>query len=385
MKICVVAGNNPDYVFSFVQALARFDVGVELIGAETYESFVYPRSVTFLNLRGSQDWRAPVVAKVARTGRFYLACLFHLWQSDARLVHIQSFRFKFIEGVMLVFLYRLLGKKVVYTAHNVQEKSQGSPFDHLLFKLIYRNVDHIICHTERIKEGIISRFAIRHSKVSVIQRGLNDSVTVSSLSGPEARKKIGLTPSDRVLLMFGRIRPDKGYDIALQALQYLPASAQPVTLLIAGGVASADKLHYLKQLKEYVAQAGLAQAVQFYDHHIPDREVEIFFKAADVLLLPYKEADFQSGVLFLAYRFGLPIIASDVGSVAPDPEPGRRQYIFASQNPQALAAQIVQFYQDLQPRCDARQPMLQYGERYSWDNTVRATITVYRRLLQGCG
>src|SRR3712207_1330487 len=100
MKVCVIAGNNPDYVFSFVQDLARVGVGVELIGAETYESYVYPRSVTFLNLRGSQDWRAPVVAKVARTVRFHLACLFHLWKSNARLVHVQSFRFKFIEGVL---------------------------------------------------------------------------------------------------------------------------------------------------------------------------------------------------------------------------------------------------------------------------------------------
>jgi glycosyltransferase involved in cell wall biosynthesis len=184
--------------------------------------------------------------------------------------------------------------------------------------------------------------------------------------------------------MFGRIRPDKGYDIALRALQCMPASSEPVILLIAGGAARKDKQDYLKNLKEYVAKEGLEHVVQFYDYHIPDSDVEIFFKAADVLLLPYKEGDFQSGVVFLAYRFGLPIIASDVGSFADEIAPGIGGYIFDSQNPQALAASIAQFYQDMQWRGDVRQHMQQYGDRYSWGNTVQATIAVYRRLLQGC-
>ena len=50
---------------------------------------------------------------------------------------------------------------------------------------------------------------------------------------------------------------------------------------------------------------------------IPDEEMELYFKAADVLVLPYKEI-FQSGVLFLAYSFGLPVIATDVGSFRED-------------------------------------------------------------------
>ena len=45
--------------------------------------------------------------------------------------------------------------------------------------------------------------------------------------------------------------------------------------------------------------------------YIPDEETEVYFKAADVLILPYVHV-FQSGVLFLGYSFGLPAIAADV-------------------------------------------------------------------------
>ena len=48
--------------------------------------------------------------------------------------------------------------------------------------------------------------------------------------------------------------------------------------------------------------------------YIPDDETEIYFKAADVLVLPYRQI-YQSGVLFLGYSFGLPVLAADVGSL----------------------------------------------------------------------
>ena len=50
---------------------------------------------------------------------------------------------------------------------------------------------------------------------------------------------------------------------------------------------------------------------------VPDAETELYFKAADVLALPYTHV-FQSGVLFLGYNFGLPVIASDVASLRED-------------------------------------------------------------------
>ena len=56
-----------------------------------------------------------------------------------------------------------------------------------------------------------------------------------------------------------------------------------------------------------------AQRIVLVDRFIADAEMELFLKAADVLVTPYTGIS-QSGVLFLAFTFGLPAIASDVGS-----------------------------------------------------------------------
>ena len=57
-----------------------------------------------------------------------------------------------------------------------------------------------------------------------------------------------------------------------------------------------------------------------------DADTEIYFKAADVVVLPYTHI-FQSGVLFLGYNFGLPAIATDIGSLRDDVIEGETGFI----------------------------------------------------------
>jgi glycosyltransferase involved in cell wall biosynthesis len=52
-----------------------------------------------------------------------------------------------------------------------------------------------------------------------------------------------------------------------------------------------------------------------------DEEVELLFKAADIVALPYLEGS-QSGVKFMAYAYGRPVLVSDVGSLAEYIVPG---------------------------------------------------------------
>ncbi len=124
----------------------------------------------------------------------------------------------------------------------------------------------------------------------------------------------------------------------------------------------------------------LGDVVRFDDFHIPEAELDLYFQAADVALLPYTEGDFQSGVLFLAYRFGLPVIASDVGSFPDDVVSGVQGYIFEADNPRALAASLDQFYQCLHPKSDLRQSIREYTQRqYSWEKAAAVTYELYQK------
>ena len=116
---------------------------------------------------------------------------------------------------------------------------------------------------------------------------------------------------------------------------------------------------------------------------IPDEETELYFKAADVLVLPYRQI-YQSGVLFLAHSFGLPVIATDVGSLQDDIVEARTGYMVKPEDPEDLARAIREYfsselYRDLHGR---RSDIRAFAnERHSWDVGGQITKDVYTSLL----
>lgn len=380
MKICMVAGDAVDYVFSLVQALARLGLHIELLGGDAYENPKYSPLVTFANIRGSRDTKAAWHDKVTRILRYYYRLLRQIWRSEAKVVHIQAFRFPVIEGLLLVFLFKRAGKWVVYTAHNVQPKGRNNALNQLLFRLIYMNVNHIICHSNDMKHKLMSRYRVKPENVTIAGHGLFDEIPMTLMPQDEARQRLGLDPHVNVVLLFGRIRPYKGYEIAFQALNFLSDATKPVLYLIAGEAVRVQNQKYLAELKAYVSANQLGEVVRFDDFHIPEAELDLYFQAADVALLPYLEGDFQSGVLFLAYRFGLPVIASNVGSFPDDVVSGVQGYIFAAGDPRALAASLDQFYQCLHPKADLRQAIRTYTQQqYSWEQAATVTYELYQK------
>ena len=123
--------------------------------------------------------------------------------------------------------------------------------------------------------------------------------------------------------------------------------------------------------------------VTVHIRHIPDDEIELYFKAADVLVLPYRDI-FQSGVLFLGYSFGLPVIATDVGSLADDVLVGRTGVVCRPEDPAALASAIARFFEShLFKTLDAtRLDIRAYSDaKHSWNTVATMTRDVYARIL----
>jgi len=107
-------------------------------------------------------------------------------------------------------------------------------------------------------------------------------------------------------------------------------------------------------------------------------------KAADVLVLPYRHI-YQSGVLFLGYSFGLPVLAADVGSLREEIVEGKTGFVFRPEDPQDLAHAIDRYftsglYIDLDNR---RREIMDYAKgRNSWSIVGQMTMDVYCSLMQ---
>lgn len=122
----------------------------------------------------------------------------------------------------------------------------------------------------------------------------------------DARARLGLAMRARVLLFFGLIRDYKGLDLLIDAFGSLGTDYQ----LVIAGEPYGPFAQYLEQIKRNPHKDNIHVHARF----IADAEVPAFFGAADAVVLPYRSAT-QSGVTAMAFHFGVPVVATDVGGL----------------------------------------------------------------------
>lgn len=172
----------------------------------------------------------------------------------------------------------------------------------------YRQFDTLIVHSQSAHDAV--RAMGVHRPMAVIPHGVYDLFRLRMPSQAEARRRIGLSPQDRVVLFFGHLEPRKGLGPFLDAAQAL-AAHRDIKFVIAG---SNDLGSHGQQWQARLDRARAQPNVLVHDRRIPFEDVENYFCAADVVALPYLEGT-TSGVLKLAIAFGKPVVASDVGDL----------------------------------------------------------------------
>jgi len=383
----LTGGGDKPYAIGITEALLAENIAIDFVGSDDLEcpALRNRSGLAFLNLRGSQDPQAPSGVKLRRIIKYYLRLLRYAWTARPRIFHILwNDRFQVFDRTALMLCYKLLRKRVVFTAHNVNaaaRDNRDSFINRLSLRIQYRLADHIFVHTEKMKGELQEQFSVPANKVSVIPFGINNTLPNTALTGEQARASLGLKASDKVILFFGRIAPYKGLDALVEVMGELARRDASYKLVIAGSVK--DCPEHWRDIQERMMALGLEQRVLERIEFIPDERVEVFFKAADLVVLPYTGI-FQSGVLFLGYSFGLPVVATDVGSFREDILEGQTGFVCRPSDQGDLAAKIEEYFgSELFRNLPQRREFIRAfaNERYSWSKVGRITRSVYSELL----
>ena len=329
--------------------------------------------------------RTSLGAKILRILSYYARLLLYAATARARIFHILwNNKFELVDRVALMLYYRALGKRVVLTAHNVNTRKRDGCdtwINRLSLRIQYQLCHHVFVHTERMKFELAADFGISESRVSVIPFGVNKTIPTSEMTRAESRRLIGALEDSRLALFFGQIAPYKGLEYLVAAMKIVAEAGENVSLVIAGKVKRGCE-DYWREIQKALAAEALGKRVIQRIQFIADAEVERYFKAADVAVLPYVNI-FQSGVPFLAYNFGLPVIATDVGSMREDVVVGKTGFICKPANAEALAATIRSYFSsELYRSLNVRRGEIQSfaDERNSWTIVGERIVAVYRRL-----
>ena len=384
----LTGGGDKPYALGLAATLVSQGCFLDFIGSDDVDSpelHDTPR-VRFLNLRGNRSTNVSRLKRAFRILIYYGRLIRYAATAKPRIFHILwNNKFEIFDRTALMLYYKLLGKKVVLTAHNVNAGTRDgndSGLNRLSLKIQYRLSDHIFAHTEKMKGELIRQFGVANDKISVIPLGINNTVPVSSLTAAEARRSLGIRPGERVMLFFGRIAPYKGLDCLITALVEILKGGGPYRLVIAGKVKGCQE--YWERIQNEISVGGIREHLIEHIRFVPDEQTEIYFKAADVLILPYTDI-FQSGVLVLAYSFGLPVIAADVGSLKEEIIEGQTGFMFRAKDSPALAKAIETYFSsDLFRNLETRRQNIRdyANERYSWNKVAAITTEVYSKLLE---
>ena len=267
---------------------------------------------------------------------------------------------------------RLKNTRILFMCHNVFPHERF-PMDRLLTKMTLKQGDHFTVHANSDAEDL--RSILPDADVTVTVHPAYNFFKQKDMTKSEARRILGINEGTKVLLFFGIVRPYKGLRHLLDALKIIkdedPENTRDLLLLVAGDF-SGSRPEY----DEIMENHGIADLISITDGHIPISEVEKFFAACDLVVLPYEDAT-QSGVIQVAYSFDKPVLATRVGGlpdVVFDRETG---YLVDPQRPDLIADCIKDFFDNNMAESLA-EGIEREKYRYSWDR-MEKIITEFKK------
>lgn len=235
--------------------------------------------------------------------------------------------------------------------------------------------EHFHAITGAVKDHNVAALGIEPDRVTVVLRG-RDGSRLGSPSPDrrnEARRRLGLSDDDDVLVNVGRQEFQKGQRYLLEAIERLTAAGRRPVALILGrrGVASAE-------LDELAKRPGLEGRVRFLGH-VDD--VADVLAAADVFVFP-SLFEGLGGSLIEAMALGLPIVASDLPAVREVLEDGANAALVPPADAGALAGAIAGLLGDRARAARfGRRSRELFEERYTLEASTEQMASLYHRIV----
>jgi glycosyltransferase involved in cell wall biosynthesis len=353
------------YAHALCNALSRYPVELVLLTNEEYE--LEDRPHPFERVR-----------RFRREG--YLRTLSWLvpllWRRRPRVLHIQSLLAP-RKDLVLFLVCRLLGIRVVLTVHNVLPHEVRS-LERVFHFLYYRLADGLILHSQANRQCLLGYLPnLDPERLWVIPHGNYTAFSDLELSRSAARQRLGLPAAGRIALFFGAIRPYKGLDLLLRTVVPVQRACAEAVFVVAGQVLTGEQAQYERQM------AGLGAdperlVVRFA--YLSTADAIAYVCAADLVVLPYREI-YQSGVLFWAYSFGRPVLATRVGAFPESVEEGRTGWLVDREDVDGMQNALIRLLRQPEELAAAGERARQVArERYDWHDIARETAQVYAQV-----
>lgn len=267
------------------------------------------------------------------------------------------------------------GKRLVITIHDILPFNQKF-YDYRYHKKIYELADEIIVQAPDNVKRFHALFPDNTVPVSMIPHGhfLNYA---ENREQDLSREKLDIRKDKFVYLFFGQIKQVKGVDVLLQAYAHLfrshPELKDKIQLVIAGSVWKTD----FGTCEEIIDREGLSDYLKLDIRYIPDEEVDDYYSAADICVLPYREV-YQSGVIQLTYAHHKPAVVTRIPAFM-DIVDESRGILCEPDDVTSLAEALYEAYESREQLHSMAERGYRYiEENYDWNEIGRRVASLYQ-------
>ena len=297
----------------------------------------------------------------------------------ARLQGISVFHFHiFYTNILILFnlfLVKLLFGKVVLTVHDVTSFADENEST-IISKFIYNLTDIVLTHNAFSKNEIIKVTSISSSNIYIIPHGNYTPFISIQNDKSNSKEKLNLPKDKTILLFFGMIKKVKGLEILLEAFKKVVDTNSDIVLLIAGKPCKNDFAEYQK----IIDRNNLSKHIILHTKFIPHEDVEHYYCASDLVVLPYKKI-YQSGVLMMTLSYERPAIVSNLPPLMEVISDNENGFLFETENSNDLSDKLIEILADKKNLEIVRKKGTELiNTKYGWDEIGRLTKSAYETL-----
>jgi glycosyltransferase involved in cell wall biosynthesis len=315
---------------------------------------------------------------IARGLRWYVAPLVvpgaiaRVWKAERfDLLRVHSLRYIGPSALWARRRYRL-DVPIVSHHHHLD----ASPLNRLIEKRVVESSDQVVVGSEFARRQLRSELGARTDHVSVVRYGVDPRFEPRPRRA-DLLERYGL--HDRpVVLFLGGLKPRKNLFLLLDAWRRVAARHPAARLVVAGGG------DLLEPLRRRVRRLGLAGHVVFTGY-VPESDKVDHFNLGDVFLFPSAMEGFGLAVAE-AMSVGLPVVASDRGSLPELVVDGEGGFLCPPEQAEAFAERLLLLLGDAGLREKFGRANRERVDRlFRWSRCVDETRRVYEEAMDAWG
>jgi len=361
---------NAYYSMSLAHHMAK-RMSVDFIAFKTlYPEFLYPGGVSdddaAFSISQTETLRIRRLISYANPFSWIRAG----FAATGRIVHLQWWSIPLAPIYFVILsIFFIRKKQIVITVHNVVPH-ESSFFDKWATRVVLGFANSLIVHSENNRQTLVNNFGIERSIVHKVHMPVHDMYNGSDLNVSTAREAIGVPKNCQLILSFGNLRGYKGIDSLITAFASLCQSNARAHLVIVG-----QPWKNWGECELLIDKLEVRERVSTFLEYVPMSSVAKFFVSADIVVLPYKKFDAQSGVGNIAIAFDLPLIVTRVGGL-PELVLDHRA-IVDPDNPDELARSIAAVFEDESLLEKLQQDTKALKRILSWEEAIEETLAIY--------